>query len=74
MTIAPNATAKTSRSIFSTILHALASIPGPITMISARQDLDRFRSSDVALLTDMGLSREDVEKATFFDFVNQPRR
>lgn len=68
------ATFKTKPSIISRMGTTFAAIPNPLQMLRAQEQLNKFRALDSVAMADMGLTQEDLDRATLADFMPAPRR
>lgn len=49
-------------------------LPSPMKMLRAQEQLNKFRALDNVALLDIGLTQQDVDRATLADFMTSPRR
>ena len=60
--------------IVTKIIAVIARIPGPVRLLSALEQRNRFRNLDADALRDMGLTQEHADRARLSDFLGNPRR
>lgn len=60
--------------ILTKIVALIARIPGPLRLLAALEQRNRFRALDDDALRDMGLTKDHADQARLSDFLRAPRR